>query len=240
MNKRILDVGSVVALIALVAFGVFAVAGGLGGSDTKAADQSREASCLAGAEDCDDTGGDALGVCAPGFTDCVDTVVGGDTADICIAPEEGGNPNCADGGSGFGTGGVSSAVCAPDHPNCVDTCVVSSDGDLSCDVPSDPGSGGFGSSPGFPGCEDASCEQKAIDAAFAALDRLNGTPRDELTVTSAKAVEWSDSCLGVSTPDVACAEVITPGYIVTFDTDVLYYEFHTDLAGNAVLVQPAE
>lgn len=206
MNKRILDVGSVVGLIALIAFGVFAVAGGLGGSDTKAADSAREASCLAGAEDCDDPGGNALGVCAPDTPDCVDTVVG--------------------------DGDGSMNICIEGATDCDDT-VTNPDGTVSSGDLGDPGE-----------CSLVhnieACQQKAAEAAFATLERMNGTPRDAITETSVKAVEWSDSCLGVNTPDVVCAEVITPGYIVTFDTGVLYYEFHTDLAGNAVLAQPAE
>jgi hypothetical protein len=206
MNKRILDIGSVVGLIALIAFGVFAVAGGLGGSDTKAADSAREASCLAGAEDCDDTGGDALGVCAPDTPDCVDTVIGdGDgSMNMCIE----GVAYCND------------TVTNPDE-------TVSS-GDLG-----DPGE-----------CSLVhnieACQQKAIDAAFAALERLNGTPRDAVPAPSVKPVEWPDSCLGVSTANIVCAEIITPGYLVILDTGVLAYEFHTDLAGNAVLAQPAQ
>lgn len=212
MNKRILDVGSVVGLIALIAFGVFAVAGGLGGSDTKAADQAREASCLAGAEDCADTGSDALGVCAPDTPDCVDTIVNPDGDDT---PTDGGGLN---------------QICGSDTPGC-------------SPVPGSDGLGGTdpGSVPGIPSCAGVDCEQLAIDAAFAALDRLNAPPpRDAITSTTAKAVEWPDSCLGVSTANIVCAEIITPGYIVVLDTGVVAYEFHTDLAGNAILAQPGE
>lgn len=231
-TKRIFDVASVVGLIALIAFGVFAVAGGLGGSDTKAADSGREASCLAGAESCDDAGGGtALGVCAPDTPDCVDTIVNPNSDEtICIAPEEGGDLSCNDTPAGDGDGG--NQICISDQPECVD--IGGSDGVGSAD-PDGPGS-----VPGFAGCVDANCEQTAIDAALAALDRLNGTPPDAITLTSAKAVEWSDSCLGVSTPAVVCAQVITPGYDVILDTGLVAYEFHTDLAGNAILAQPGE
>lgn len=217
MNKRILDIGSVVGLIALIAFGVFAVAGGLGGSDTKAADSAREASCLAGAEDCNDAGGgNALGVCAPDTPDCVDTIVNPNGDDTPADSDDGPNQ-----------------ICGSDTPGC--SPVPGSNGAGG----TDPGDGSS-SVPGIPSCADVDCEQLAIDAAFAALERLNGTPRDAVPEPSAKPVEWPDSCLGVSTANTVCAEVITPGYIVILDTGVLSYEFHTDLAGNAVLAEPAQ
>lgn len=226
MNKRILDIGSVVGLIALIAFGVFAVAGGLGGSDTKAADSAREASCLTGAEGCDDTGGDALGVCAPDTPDCVDTIVNPNSDEpinICIEGASDCNDTPPDAGDSL------NQICGSNTPGC-------------SPVPGSDGFGGTepGSVPGILACAAAECERKAVDAALAALKSLNGTLRDAVPEPSVKLVEWPDSCLGVSTPDVACAQVITPGYIVIFDTGVLAYEFHTDLNGNAVLAEPAQ
>jgi hypothetical protein len=242
-TKRIFDAGSVVALVALIAFGIFAVAGGLGGSEaTTASDEAaREASCLAGSEDCDDTAGDALGVCAPGVTDCVDTAVGGgdggdDVANACLAPEEGVEVDleepvdCVD---TPGTGGGFEQICAADAPECNDACSVSSNGDVDCGSGGSDGFGGGSSSPGFPGCaNDAECERVAVEAAWALLeeDGVSG----EITFVSAKSVEWPNSCLGVTDADIACAEVITPGFIVLLERNGLEYTFNTDLAGNAV------
>ncbi|MEK7248052.1 MAG: hypothetical protein AAB092_06215 [Chloroflexota bacterium] len=205
MNKRILDVGSVVALIALVAFGVFAVAGGLGGGDTKAADTAQEASCLVGAEDCDDTGGTALARCAEDAPDCADTFDGDAPVSICI---EGAT-------------------------DCDDT-VTNPDGTVSSGDLGDPGE-----------CSLVhnieACQQKAINAAYAALEDMGGPPtRDEVVDASAKAVEWPSACLGVGEDTSLCAQVITPGYIVILDAGVAAYEFHTDLNGYAILAQPGE
>ena len=232
-TKRIFDAGSVVALVTLIAFGIFAVAGGLGGTDkTSATDGSaREASCLAGSEDCDDTAGDALGVCAPGVTDCVDTAVGRDngttSAPMCVELGVDCNDTIVDGGGGF------EQICAADMPECNDACSVSSNGDVDCGSGGSDGSGGGSSSPGYPGCANADeCERVAVEAAWALLeeDGVSG----EITFVSAKAVEWPNSCLGVADADIACAEVITPGFIVLLERNGLEYTFHTDTAGNAV------
>ncbi len=237
-TKRIFDYGSVVALVALIAFGIFAVAGGLGDDKATAGDAAREASCLEGSTDCDDLGGgSALGVCAEGVTDCVDTALGdGDGSDqICIAPEEGGSEDCKDDGSGAGTS--INPVCAPDYPNCSDMCVVSSDGDVDCTGGSSGGGGSDpgqpGSVPGFSGCaNNAECERLAVEAAWELLegDGVSG----EITLEGAKGVDWPNACLGVTDADIACAEVITPGFVVTLERNGLHFVFHTDTNGNAV------
>jgi hypothetical protein len=240
-TKRLFDAGSVAALIALIAFGIFAVAGGLGGSDSdaKTADAARESACLAGSEDCDDTAGDALGICAPGVTDCIDTAIGDggdDIAGICLAPEDGVTSDedkpCVD---TPGTGGGFEQTCPVDMPGCLDGCSVSSSGDIDCGSGSD-GSGGGSSSPGYPGCgTPEECQRVAVEAAWTLLE--NDGASGEITLIGAKSVEWPNSCLGVTSADIACAEVITPGFVVTLQRNGQTYVFNTDTAGNAVAAQ---
>ncbi len=45
---------------------------------------------------------------------------------------------------------------------------------------------------------------------------------------------WSDSCLGVRTPDVLCAQVITTGYRVTFSVRGERVIYHTDRRSSFV------
>jgi hypothetical protein len=231
MNGRIFGAASAVGLIGLIAIGVFAMAGGFGGDDSGKATTAREAACIEGSE-CHDTdlpGGDA----ASGDDEIAPST------NICIAPEEGGDPDCNDGL----LGGPIGQTCTKDNPECNDSGIGVCASDQPECTPSDgasgSGSGSSSSPPGLPGCPEGPdvCEANAIDAAKAALAATGFTGA---TTASAKYVEWPDACMGVSEPDIACADVITPGYIVILDTGVLAFEYHTDLAGNAVLAEPAQ
>jgi hypothetical protein len=61
--------------------------------------------------------------------------------------------------------------------------------------------------------------------------RLNVAP-DAITVVSVEAVDWPDACLGIHTPDIMCAMVITPGYRVILEADGKQYEYHTNAVGD--------
>ena len=75
--------------------------------------------------------------------------------------------------------------------------------------------------------------QAALDAASAEL----GVPADNLLVVMTAQRDWSDSSLGCPEPGRVYAQVITPGFIVTIDTDnlVTEIEVHTDRGSRAVI-----
>ncbi len=88
-------------------------------------------------------------------------------------------------------------------------------------------------------CRDAT--NAAISAfASSAVPTTLGSP----SLIYAEYVEWPDSCLGVEQRDVVCLQAITPGYRVFLlapGTPVAHYlEYHTDLAGNAILFLTTE
>jgi len=90
-----------------------------------------------------------------------------------------------------------------------------------------------------PGCSDgntADCEKVAIALATEDLAGRLGSA-DGITVESAEFVQWPDACLGISEPDVACAEVITPGYRILIEGDGRTYEYHSDGGSRVVLVE---
>ncbi len=49
---------------------------------------------------------------------------------------------------------------------------------------------------------------------------------------------WSDTCLGLGRSDESCAQVETPGYLITLTVDSTRYTFHSDLAGTNVRTEP--
>jgi hypothetical protein len=68
--------------------------------------------------------------------------------------------------------------------------------------------------------------------ALAAQMKLNVEQIEILTV---EPVDWPDTCLGVSTPEIMCAMMITPGYRVLLRANGSDYEYHTDGGDSVVL-----
>ena len=64
-----------------------------------------------------------------------------------------------------------------------------------------------------------------------------GVANSDIQVVSTQIIEWPDSCLGVSTPGLACSQIVTPGYLVTLQANGQQYEYHTN--GDASAVVPA-
>ncbi len=74
----------------------------------------------------------------------------------------------------------------------------------------------------------------AVAAAKDALaTRLHVGPSG-LTVQSATAVQWPDSCLGAAGPDEMCAMIVTPGWRIVLSASGADYEFHTNRDGSEV------
>jgi hypothetical protein len=62
----------------------------------------------------------------------------------------------------------------------------------------------------------------------------------EITLVSSEKVQWRDSCMGVEREGMMCLEVITPGYLIVFETPMGMYEAHTNEDGTAFLFVPQE
>jgi hypothetical protein len=212
MKRWLIPAGSLTAIVVALALALF-VAGAF-----DSAGSSAERDGDADAEDAGggNSGGDALGVCIseddPNYDPdipCQDTVV---------------NDN--------GDGDTADESPPADGDGTMNMCIegVADCGDMAAGDPGDCG----GDDPAVCGA----AEDAAVEASFARLAELTGST-DTFEVASVNAVKWDNACLGVEQPDVVCAEVITPGYIVVLDSGVLAYEFHTDTNGNAVLAAPA-
>jgi inhibitor of cysteine peptidase len=72
----------------------------------------------------------------------------------------------------------------------------------------------------------------AAESARLALSQALGTT--DIEIVSTEPVEWPNACLGAADADEMCAEVITPGYIVTLAVDDAVYVYHTDATGDSV------
>ncbi len=77
--------------------------------------------------------------------------------------------------------------------------------------------------------------ETAIGLAIEAMAEWLGIPMTQLALFGAEAVTWSNACIGLTRPGVACAAVETPGFRVTlldaFDNP---HSVHLDARGGAV------
>lgn len=65
-------------------------------------------------------------------------------------------------------------------------------------------------------------------------ENLGVTP-DKVKLISTEAVEWPDSCLGVSTPDIMCSQVVTPGFRVKLEVNGKQVEYHTNQDASVIV-----
>lgn len=75
----------------------------------------------------------------------------------------------------------------------------------------------------------------AVQAATLDLANALGVSQDQVSLVSAAIIEWPDSCLGIQQTNIACAEIVTPGYLILLEADGRQYEYHTDAAGDQVV-----
>ncbi len=140
----------------------------------------------------------------------------------------------SDRGGGNGEQADTAALCIEGAEDCEDTIVIPGDGDKDGDDAPPPDDGDLPISDNAGDTDEGAA--LAIEAAFAALEALDGPPASEVDVTEIRAVDWPNACLGIETPGISCAQVITPGYVVYLDAGHGPYTFHTDTNGNAIFV----
>jgi hypothetical protein len=133
------------------------------------------------------------------------------------------------------------AVCIdifPTPPECVDPDAPVSDEPPPSDLPpssDDPGAK-RGSEPPSACTMEFPNKCTATAAAVADLAARLDLEQDAIKVVTVEFVEWPVSCLGINKTDIACAEVITPGYRIFLEANGQKYEYHTDGGSRAELV----
>ena len=75
----------------------------------------------------------------------------------------------------------------------------------------------------------------AVQAAVAMLAEALGLNPADIMPVSAEAVEWPDSCLGISYPNARCAQAGTPGYRLVLEAGGDRYVIHTNADGSAAV-----
>ncbi|MGE5378026.1 MAG: hypothetical protein ACM3XO_23435 [Bacteroidota bacterium] len=72
-------------------------------------------------------------------------------------------------------------------------------------------------------------------AAISSLAKNLGLTPDRIKIVSTEAVEWPDSCLGVSVEGVMCSQVVTPGFRIVLEANGKQVEYHTNQDGSVVV-----
>jgi hypothetical protein len=75
----------------------------------------------------------------------------------------------------------------------------------------------------------------AVQAAIQELASALAVPPDQVSLVSAEMIEWPDSCLGIQQTNIACAEIVTPGYLIVLELKGHQYEYHSDTDGTQAI-----
>jgi hypothetical protein len=79
---------------------------------------------------------------------------------------------------------------------------------------------------------ESSAQADAELAARTALAKALQADAAGFKLINARLTEFSNACLDVPAPGEMCAEVLTPGYVFTFEADGRQYNYNTDLKGS--------
>ena len=72
-------------------------------------------------------------------------------------------------------------------------------------------------------------------AAISALSKNLGLTPDQIKLVSTEAVDWPDSCLGVSVEGIMCSQVVTSGFRIVLEANGKQVEYHTNQDGSVVV-----
>ena len=65
-----------------------------------------------------------------------------------------------------------------------------------------------------------------------------GVPLESIQIENVEKMDWPNSCLGLPEGDEVCAEVITPGWLLTFNIDNQEYRYRVDTTGTVIRLEP--
>lgn len=71
--------------------------------------------------------------------------------------------------------------------------------------------------------------------AISTLAQNLGITPDKIKLISTEAVDWPDSCLGVSTEGIMCSQVVTSGFRVTLEANGKQVEYHTNQDASVIV-----
>lgn len=65
-----------------------------------------------------------------------------------------------------------------------------------------------------------------------------GVTVGSIQIKQVEKKDWPNSCLGLPKDNESCAEVITPGWLLTFDVNGHEYKYRVDQTGTVIRQEP--
>jgi hypothetical protein len=61
---------------------------------------------------------------------------------------------------------------------------------------------------------------------------------ENIQITKVEPMDWPNGCLGLPQGDEVCTEVITPGWLLTFNINGQEYKYRVDKTGTVIRQEP--
>jgi len=61
---------------------------------------------------------------------------------------------------------------------------------------------------------------------------------ENIQITKVEQMDWPNGCLGLPQGDEVCTEVITPGWLLTFNINGQEYKYRVDKTGTVIRQEP--
>jgi hypothetical protein len=84
--------------------------------------------------------------------------------------------------------------------------------------------------------EQSDASQPAMELVRQILQSMGGILQ-RVDFLSIERREWPDACLGIARGDEACAEVVTPGFLIIVEIDGQRFTFHSDETGQIIRME---
>lgn len=65
-----------------------------------------------------------------------------------------------------------------------------------------------------------------------------GVAVENIQITKVEQMDWPNGCLGLPEGDEVCTEVITPGWLLTFNINGQEYRYRVDKTGTVIRQEP--
>jgi hypothetical protein len=70
------------------------------------------------------------------------------------------------------------------------------------------------------------------------ISQTLGVTVENIQITKVEQMDWPNVCLGLPQGDEVCTEVITPGWLLTFNINGQEYKYRVDKTGTVIRQEP--
>jgi hypothetical protein len=70
------------------------------------------------------------------------------------------------------------------------------------------------------------------------ISQTLGVAVENIQITKVEQMDWPNGCLGLPEGDEVCAEVVTPGWLLTFNINGQEYKYRVDKTGTVIRQEP--